>query len=272
MSPFYFGPPERRLFGIFERAKGAAPAVTAALLCNPFGQEAIRAHRMYRVLANRLTSTGVDVLRFDYFGTGDSAGDDVDGEIDGWTCDINAAHAELTRRSRSSRVVWVGARLGAALAAQASVSVPRMPDKLILWEPVIDGAAYLRELRERHVLVLADNFEEWELPWRAMVASGSMPLQREALGFELGDELRAQLCALSNANFTLPRALRCDMITRPDELSVAGLVARCEAAGLTINQVALEYEFDWMAHEAMNTALVPTEPVQLLAELVTEPK
>ena len=53
MSAFYFGPPERRLFGLFEAAQ--ARSGTAALLCYPYGAEAIRTHRVYRVLSERLT-------------------------------------------------------------------------------------------------------------------------------------------------------------------------------------------------------------------------
>ena len=170
MNPFFFGPPDRRLFGLFQAAQGTAPAMTAVLLCNPFGQEAVRSHRMYRVLADRLIRSGVDVLRFDYFGTGDSAGDDTEGEISGWTRDVIAAHVELTHRSRASRLAWIGARLGATLAVRASVLTSRTPEKLILWEPIIDGAAYLRQLYERHVRRLEANFDEWQVPWREMVA------------------------------------------------------------------------------------------------------
>lgn len=268
MIPFFFGPTERRLFGVFQAPPGDASASTAALLCNPLGQEAVRSHRMYRVLADRLIRAGVDVLRFDYFGTGDSGGGEADGEMEGWARDVIAANTELKQRSRASRVVWIGARLGATVAVQASVLVSRTTEKLILWEPVSDGAAYLRQLSERHVLQLETAF----LPWRAMVASGTMVLEREALGFDLGDALLAQLRTLSPENLTVPRALSCEVIERRKQQDVATLAARWKKAGLAVNEVVLEHEFDLMAHEAMATAIVPSEPLQLLAKLVTDPK
>src|SRR5690606_6529681 len=123
---------------------------TTALLCNPFGQEAVRAHRIFVVLADRLARQGVSVLRFDYHGTGDSPGDDDVGDLEGWAADILSAQAWLDEAARPSRRVWIGLRLGALLAAMASGGARpgATIDSLILWEPVIDGSAYLRELAE----------------------------------------------------------------------------------------------------------------------------
>ena len=115
MTPFFFGQDERRLFGILsERRAGTAPR-HGVVLCNAFGREAIRAHRLYRVLADRLSRAGCDVLRFDYYGTGDSGGDDATIDLDGFGNDLRAAHAELVRRTGVSRVVWLGMRLGAVV-------------------------------------------------------------------------------------------------------------------------------------------------------------
>src|SRR4051812_43750768 len=65
MTPFYFGAPERRLLGLFHPSATAVRGARAVLLCNPFGQEAVRSHRVYRVLAERLARGGIAVLRFD---------------------------------------------------------------------------------------------------------------------------------------------------------------------------------------------------------------
>jgi hypothetical protein len=102
------------------------------------------------------------------------------------------------------------------------------------------------------------------------VQRGSMAIEREALGFELGDDLRAQLRAVSDTTLTTPRALRLDIVERGERPGVASMVRRWKAAGLAVEELRLGHEFDWMSHEAMSTALVPLEPVQLLTARIAD--
>lgn len=92
----------------------------AVLIINPLGQEAVRAHRLLRVLADRLARNGVDVLRFDLHGCGDSSGDDLDGEMKGWQDDVLAAHRWLLDHTGVQAVGWLGIRLGFAIGWQAA--------------------------------------------------------------------------------------------------------------------------------------------------------
>jgi len=270
MTPFHFASPNRRLFGLFEPAMEGSRGAKAALLCNPFGQEAVRTHRMYRVLADRLVRAGIGVMRFDYYGTGDSAGDDTDGDLAGWTSDLVAAHEELVRRSRASEVVWIGARLGATLSIGASNAVLRPPHCMILWEPIVDGAGYLRAMAERHIQELKRGHNAPVPPWPEVLASVLPGLDREGMGFELGDLLRAQLGHLSPMVISTPRCLCCTVIERGNRPPIAEVVQRWKQTGLNVDEVAYAHDFEWMAAEALNTALVPSEAVRILTRLVID--
>lgn len=150
MRAFFFSAGSRRLFGHYHaRAEGLAPR-RAVLLCSAFGRESIRAHRLYRVVADRLARNGCDVLRFDYSCTGDSAGDEADASLATWHDDVRAAHAELQDRSQAPSVVWFGMRFG-ALVAQQAVRRDLAPSRLVMWDPVVDGRDYLALLRSRHL-------------------------------------------------------------------------------------------------------------------------
>src|SRR5262245_11041326 len=110
MTPMFIGSGGRRLFSVFQpsgRARGRA-----ALLCYPWGHEYIFAHRSLSHLAFALNRAGYDVLRFDYFGTGDSAGELEDADIDGWLADIDTAAEELMEVSGAKRLTLVGLRFG----------------------------------------------------------------------------------------------------------------------------------------------------------------
>ena len=146
MTPFYFGSTSRRLFGAYAPARGAGISASAVLLCYPWGQEYIRAHRSMRVLANMLCAAGFHVLRFDYFGTGDSAGESRDASLGSWEADIETAMQELQDTSGASRIVLIGLRLGATAAAKLAIRKPREIEALVLWDPVIQGSEYLQEL------------------------------------------------------------------------------------------------------------------------------
>ncbi len=146
MSPFYFGTPKRRLFGVYHPAITSRATVRAAVLCYPWGHEYIYAHRSMVKLASVLAESGFHVLRFDYFGTGDSAGESTEVTLDGCRKDILMAAEELMDMSGAESISLIGLRLGASLAAEVAVADRRLVDRLVLWDPVICGADYVESL------------------------------------------------------------------------------------------------------------------------------
>lgn len=145
MNPYFFGDSRQPLFGAYHPPRGKTSLGCGVLLCYPIGQEYMRCHRAYRQLANLLTRRGLHVFRFDYFGTGDSAGESDEGRPSVWRVNIGDAIEELQSNAAIDRVSLVGLRLGGALAALASAGRDDV-DQLVLWDPVVNGAAYLREL------------------------------------------------------------------------------------------------------------------------------
>src|SRR6187549_2852870 len=117
MEPIHFGPADRQLFGWLHLPAEGAPRRTAVVLCHPFGQEFVLAHRAFHGLARQLAAAGFAVLRFDYFGTGDSWGDFAQADPEAWKHDITAALRTLQDRVDCDDVALVGMRLGGSLAA-----------------------------------------------------------------------------------------------------------------------------------------------------------
>lgn len=133
----------RQLFGAYHPPEGSGRR--GVVLCYPWGRECLNAHATYRHLARLLCAEGLHVLRFDYFGTGDSAGDFTEASQDQWLADIDTAIEELKQLAQISHVDLVGMRYGATLAA-TTARVRADVNRLVLWDPIVDGQAYLTEL------------------------------------------------------------------------------------------------------------------------------
>ena len=144
MGLFFFGPSGRQIFGAYEPAIGVSRR--GVVLCQPWGQEYLRAHQSMCVLGRLLAAAGLHVLRFDWYGSGDSADSALDGgEPGAWLNELGWAVDELKEMAQINSVTLVGLRLGATAAAMAA-NVRTDIDRLVLWDPVADGTSYLEEI------------------------------------------------------------------------------------------------------------------------------
>jgi len=155
MNGFYFGSPEKDLFGIYHEPPAENDRRFGILLCYPVGQEHIRAHRAFKQMAERLCLNGFHVMRFDYYGTGDAWGDETDTDIFRWHKDIKEAVDVLQEYGDLYDISVVGMRLGAALAMEVASNMDDIKN-VLLWDPVINGKHYLSEIKKIHKKWISD--------------------------------------------------------------------------------------------------------------------
>lgn len=143
MNAFFFGPASNQIFACHHAPAGSAAG--AVVICPPWGPEYQYAHRTLRSLAKRLSDRGFHVLRFDYTGTGDSAGETTAADLGRWQDDVDEAVERIRSLSGLPHADLIGLRLGAVAALRAA---ERRDDvrSLLLWDPVSDGSAWLQEL------------------------------------------------------------------------------------------------------------------------------
>jgi pimeloyl-ACP methyl ester carboxylesterase len=145
--PIAFGPRASQTLGFYHRPAPGLTRDVGIVLCSPLGYEAMCTQRTYRHMASRLAAAGFPTLRFDYHGTGDSAGKPSAGaRLREWLENVDAAIEELEFVVGVSAVHLIGVRLGATLA---SIMAARRTDvqALVLWSPCFSGRTYVRELR-----------------------------------------------------------------------------------------------------------------------------
>jgi len=254
LDAFFFGTPPA-LFAAYHPARGR-PRGPGVVLCPALGHEYVRAHRAYRNLAQALSRAGLPVLRFDYWATGDSAGESGAGTPDRWVQDVHAAIDVLKARAAVSQVGLVGLRFGAAVAALASAARPDV-DRLLLWDPVLRGRDYLDELDQLQVDWLRDR----------LGTAGDGLAGDELLGLPAPAAFRDAVAAIDLAAEPTLRAGRVYVVvTGPREDCVTWhgtLKARGVPAGLA--QVASAG--GWRNPEAVHQLLLPHEAIKLLVEL-----
>ena len=151
--PLYFGMEKREIFGWYHpgfNSSSVSQRHVGVVLCNPIGDDYIRAHRIIRHIAESLSFAGFPVLRFDFHGTGDSSGSEEDPErVYFWLNDIELAIEKLRKLSGVGTFALAGLKLGATLAMAAAERRDDI-ESLILWSPYLSGKDYVMDVTRLH--------------------------------------------------------------------------------------------------------------------------
>lgn len=224
MTPLYFGTRERRLFGMLDPAQVRSGQAQAAVICYPWGPEYIFSHRAVRYLSRQLAGRGFDVLRFDYYGSGDSAGDDSEMRLSGSREDVIAAIEELKDICDVKTVVLIGLRLGASLAAQIAASGRNDIAALVLWDPAVSGPEHLEVLEmewtkmaQRHSTYVGSERERRRGARYGLPISEQLALDIAAIDLvSIADRLPARTLCVSTESRPIGPAWRAALESHPD--------------------------------------------------------
>lgn len=223
--PCYLRSTDGSLFAWHHVARDDVRRGAAIVLCPPLGFDYICVYRSWRILAQELAGLGFDVLRFDYHGTGDSAGDPEEpGRLDAWLLSIERALAEAQAIAGTGHVALIGLRLGATLAAEAAAARGGV-SRLVLWSPFRTGRGYVREIKAFARLCREDD---------APQADGQEDIQ--AVGHIVTRETAEALERLDLDELTgcpAPEVLLIDRDDRPGDLSLG---ARLEQVGSCVKR------------------------------------
>jgi uncharacterized protein len=218
----FFGDRATQRFRVYHPPTGAGVRTGGVVLCNPAPQEYRQCHFVLRQLALRLAEAGWHVLRFDYRGTGDSAGAADAVSLADWVTDIHDAADELRALSSVSAISLVGVRMGASFAARA-VARGLAVDDLVLWDPVVRGAPYLAQLDTVHDRIRLDQ------PYPISDASGPDDL----LGATLTAAQRDSTAALDLLAEPVGAPRHVSVVVAEDDAAASALAERYRANGVS---------------------------------------
>lgn len=252
VTPLYFGNTARQLYGAYEEpAADASPRDTAVVLAYPAFPEYNKAHWVFRRLAQRTAQEGFFTLRFDYFGTGDSAGPSDAGSLDQWVEDVATAADEACDLSGAREVSIIGLRLGATMAARA-VEAGLEVRGLLLWDPVVAGADYITSMLarariQRRVRLLSPERRPGQL-----------------LGYPVSDELYRSIESIDLDDLTLTKAARVELISTAEDAAVQALAERLGRDGPPTQLTVVEAENS--GPKGRESVRMSTEPLDEVVE------
>lgn len=179
------------------------------IICHSFGMEQLYLQPLEVEVARRLASAGFPVLRFHAQGYGDSAlptdRASFRSQVEGA---IQAANL-LMESTGVSEIGFLGARLGATVAALAAEQIDA--SSLVLWEPVIDGRRYVEALlRSGAVTELASRGREHgegdlaqQLHQTGIVDVDGFPLRRAVVEEMSGIDLHREISRFSGSSLVV---------------------------------------------------------------------
>jgi hypothetical protein len=186
-TPLWLGSPGRRLFATWY-ASPSAPRATV-VVCPPFFHEQFLSSRLFSLIAARLAQAGLACLRVDYYGTGDSEGNEAEFSIHGAREDIAVAVAAARARSGGAPISLLAVRGGgwpAWLFATGDGSI----SQLWIWQPILSGSSYLAEL---HRLDEAERALRADYPFCRQL--GSYREDSQLVGYTCPDALHGEIMA-----------------------------------------------------------------------------
>jgi len=166
------------------------------LLIPPFADEMNKSRRMYSELARKLSNNNLNVLMFDFYGTGDSEGSLEEASWQHWLEDIKSGLSHLRDKVGGS-INLMAMRTGALLAAGHLNAADTPINKLLLWQPVIDGKVFFNQfmrLRLASSMMSTDKNKETSKDLKVVLDSGE---SLEIAGYEITPGLASRLEASS---------------------------------------------------------------------------
>jgi alpha/beta superfamily hydrolase len=182
----------------------AGTATRGVVLCHPLGEEKLWSHRVFVTFARELAERGLAVIRFDFRGEGDSGRDFLASDLDTRVADVHAAIDVLREAVPAvTGLTLVGLRFGGSVAAVCASGRTDV-ERLVIWDPVPDGAAYMQAVLRTNIAAQMALHRKVITDREAMVATLEAGGAVNIEGYDLGLGLYRAASTLMLAD-VLPR-------------------------------------------------------------------
>ncbi|MGK5023194.1 hydrolase 2, exosortase A system-associated [Janthinobacterium sp. RB2R34] len=197
LLPFFMPAQGGQRYCLLHLPAPGRPARGGIVYIHPFAEELNKSRHVAAMQARAFAAAGYSVLQLDLYGCGDSSGDFGDARWSIWRNDLHLACAWLAQRVDGPLMLW-GLRLGALLALELAAHPPVPVQRLLLWQPELDGRSAIdRFLRLRLAGRMLAGQAEAPGHARAELAAGRAV---EVAGYLLAPELVQAIDAIDAAS------------------------------------------------------------------------
>jgi hypothetical protein len=182
--------------------------------------------------------------------------------MDQWRDDMTAAIGELRRLSGPARICLVGLRIGGTLASLVAAE-QRGISYMVLWDPVIQGKAYIEELRSLHRTMLRTSHVK-----PTSLANDKNP--SEVLGFPLTDGMRSDLEEIDLLTIREKPANRILLLESHSKYSQKALADHLQTLKVEVEYLRHSTPQFWMWLEDLSRVLVPHQVIQSIISWISK--
>lgn len=150
LLPFFLPASGGQRFCLLHMPPSGRPPRGGIVYLHPLAEEMNKSRHVAAAQARAFARAGYSVLQIDLYGCGDSSGDFADARWAIWRNDVHLACAWLAPRVDGPLTLW-GLRLGALLALDLAQAPPVPLERLLLWQPELDGRRCLDRFLRLHL-------------------------------------------------------------------------------------------------------------------------
>lgn len=186
------------LFGVIYFPESETDRREGFVFVDAFAEEKLWAQRVMVTFARLLARLGYTVLRFDFRGHGDSDGRFEETSIATRLSDIRCAAGFLQQRAgeRLQNINLLGLRFGATLALLAARELDEVR-QLVLWEPIVNGAKYMKDLLRSNLVTQTAVYKAIRFTREDLIAQMKQGGTVNSEGYLLSYTLYAETAAIN---------------------------------------------------------------------------
>lgn len=243
-TPYYFNNGNYRLFGILYKPDNK-DVKEGFIFCHPFAEEKLWTQRVMVNFARELMKKGYAVLRFDFMGHGDSEGNFSESSVQTRLEDIQIACEFLNTKIPNLKLInLLGLRFGATLAVLAVEKIKKI-NRLVLWDPIINGKDYMQELFRINLTTQTAVYKEIRYTRDALVKQLEEGKTVNIDGYEIAHDLYKQSTEINLLGFEPSFSGKCFIaqITRSLKKIKQEYIELGNRLNNTQIEIAVEYPF-----------------------------